>query len=56
MIGGALLVFVGAVGTALQTRRAVANPLSLEQDLEQDKVTDAQPVSPPPVSLPKFLE
>jgi hypothetical protein len=47
MIGGALLVFVGVVGTALQRRRAVANLLSLEQD----KVTDAQPVS-----LPKFLE
>jgi hypothetical protein len=52
MIGGALLVFIGAVGTALQRRRAVANSLSLEQD----KVTDAQPVSLPPVSLPKFLE
>jgi len=47
MVGGALLVLVGVVGTALQRRRAVANPLSLEQDKE----TDAQPVS-----LPEFLE
>jgi hypothetical protein len=47
MIGGALLVLVGALGTALQRRRAVANPLSVEQDKE----TDAQPVS-----LPEFLE
>ena len=47
MVGGALLVLVGVVGTALQRRRAVANPLSLEQDKE----TDAQPVS-----LPEFLQ
>jgi hypothetical protein len=47
MIGGALLVLVGVVGTALQRRRAVANPLSLAQDKE----TDAHPVS-----LPEFLE
>ena len=47
MIGGALLVFVGLVGTAFQRRRAAADPSSLEQG----KVTDGQPVS-----LPKFLE
>jgi hypothetical protein len=47
MIGGALLVFVGLVGAALQRRRAAADPSSLEQR----KVTDGQPVSPP-----KFLE
>jgi hypothetical protein len=47
MVGGALLVLVGVVSTALQRRRAVANPLSLEQDKE----TDAQPVS-----LPEFLQ
>jgi hypothetical protein len=44
---GALLVFVGLVGTALQRRRAAADPSSLEQG----KVTDGQPVS-----LPKFLD
>lgn len=47
MIGGALLTFIGLVGTALQRRRAAADPSSLEQG----KVTDGQPVS-----LPKFLE
>jgi hypothetical protein len=47
MIGGALLVFVGLVGTALQRKRAAADPSSLEQG----EVTDGQPVW-----LPKFLE
>jgi hypothetical protein len=47
MIGGALLVFAGLVGTALQRRRAAADPSSLEQG----KITDGEPLS-----LPKFLE
>ena len=40
MIGGALLVFLGLVGTALQRRRAAAS------SLDQGKVTE----------LPKFLK
>ena len=47
MIGGALLVFAGLVGTALQRRRAAADASSLEQG----KITDEEPLS-----LPKFLE
>jgi hypothetical protein len=47
MIGGALLVFVGLVGTALQRKRAAADP----SNLEQGESTDGQPVW-----LPKFLE
>jgi len=47
MIGGAVLLVVGLVGTALQRRRGPADPSSLEQV----EVTDGQPVSPP-----KFLE
>ena len=47
MIGGALLVFVGLVGVALQRKRAAADPSSLEQD----ELTDGQVVT-----LPKFLE
>ena len=46
MIGGALLVFFGLVGTALQRKRAAAN-----SSLEQDELTDGQVVS-----LPKFLD
>jgi hypothetical protein len=42
MIGGALLVLFGLVGTALQRKRAAADPTEL---------TDGQAVS-----LPKFLE
>ena len=42
MIGGALLVFVGLVGTTLQRRRAAVDPSSLDQG----KVTE----------LPKFLK
>jgi hypothetical protein len=47
MIGGALLVFFGLVGTALQRKRAAADKSSLEQD----ELTDGQVVS-----LPKFLD
>jgi hypothetical protein len=43
MIGGALLLVVGLVGTALQRRRAPAD-LS---NLERGEATDGQPVSPP---------
>jgi len=42
MIGGALLVFVGLVGSALQRRRPAADPSSLDQG----EVTE----------LPKFLK
>ena len=45
MIGGALLVFVGLVGAALQRRRAAADPF-------ESKVADQQPAVP----LPKFLK
>jgi hypothetical protein len=45
MIGGALLVFVGLVGAALQSRRAAA-------DTSEVKVADEQPAVP----LPKFLD
>ena len=47
MIGGALLLVVGLVGTALQRRQAAAD-LS---NLERGEATDGQPVSPP-----EFLE
>ena len=47
MIGGALHLVVGLVGTALQRRRAIADP----SNLEQGEVTDGQPEP-----LPKFLE
>jgi hypothetical protein len=47
LIGGALLLIVGLVGTALQRRRAAADPSSVEQG----KVADGQTKS-----LPKFLE
>jgi hypothetical protein len=43
MIGGALLLFVGLAGTALQKRRAAADPSSLEQG----ELTDGQRVSQP---------
>jgi hypothetical protein len=43
MIGGALLVLVGLVGTALRKKRAAGAPSSLEQP----KVRDGQPVSQP---------
>ena len=43
MIGGALLVFVGLVGTALQRRRAAADPL-------EGEVADEQPAVPMPKS------
>jgi hypothetical protein len=43
MIGGAFLLVVGLVGTALQRRRA---PPDLS-NLEHGEVTDGQPVSPP---------
>jgi hypothetical protein len=46
MISGALLVFVGLIGTALQIRRGADDPVSIEQDREVDEQ---------PVSLPKFL-
>jgi hypothetical protein len=50
MIGGALLVLVGLVGTALQKKAAGAPPSS-----EQPKVGDGQPVSQPkPMSQPKL--
>ena len=42
VISGALLVFVGSVGTALQRRRPAVDPSSLDQG----KVTE----------LPKFLK
>ena len=42
MIGGALLLFVGLVGGALQNRRPAVDPSSLDQG----KVTE----------LPKFLK
>jgi hypothetical protein len=45
MISGALLVFVGLIGTALQIRRGADDPVSTEQDREVDEQ---------PVSLPKF--
>jgi hypothetical protein len=45
MIGGALLVFVGLVGAALQRRPAAA-------DTSEVKVADEQPAVP----LPKFLD
>ena len=45
MIGGALLVFVGLVGAALQRRRAAADP-------SESNVADEQPAVP----LPKSLE
>jgi hypothetical protein len=47
IIGGALLVFAGLVGAALQKKRAAADPSSFEQD----EAADGQPTS-----LPKFLE
>jgi hypothetical protein len=47
MIGGALLMFFGLVGSALQRKRAAAEKSSLEQD----ELTDGQVVS-----LPKFLD
>ena len=47
MIGGALLVFFGLVGTALQRKRAAADNSSLQQD----ELADGQVVS-----LPKFLD
>jgi len=47
MIVGALLMFIGLVGTALERRRAAADPSSLEKG----KVTDGQQVS-----LLKFLD
>ena len=47
MIGGALLVLVGLVGTALQKRRAAADP----SRLEQGELTDGQPAS-----RPQFLD
>jgi hypothetical protein len=51
MIGGALLVLVGLVGTALQKKRAAGAPPSSEQP----EVGDGQPVSQPkPGSQPKL--
>jgi hypothetical protein len=47
MIGGALLVFFGLGGSALQRKRAAAD----KSTLEQDELTDGQVVS-----LPKFLD
>jgi hypothetical protein len=47
MIGGGLLVLFGLVGTALQRKRAAADPLRLERG----ELTEGQAVS-----LPKFLE
>ena len=44
MIGGALLVFVGLVGAALQRRPAAANP-------SESKVAEEQPAAPLPKSL-----
>ena len=43
MISGALLVFVGLIGTALQIRRGAAGPVSSEQD----RVTGEQSISLP---------
>jgi hypothetical protein len=47
MIGGGLLVLFGLVGTALQRKRAAADPLRLERG----ELTEGQAVS-----LPQFLE
>jgi len=44
MIGGALLVFAGLVGAALQRRRAAANP-------SESNLADEQPATPLPKSL-----
>jgi hypothetical protein len=47
MIGGALLVLFGLVGTVFQRKRAASDP----SRSEQGELTDGQAVS-----LPKFLE
>jgi hypothetical protein len=47
MIGGALLVFFGLVGSAFQRKRAAA----AKPSLEQGELADGQVVS-----LPKFLD
>jgi hypothetical protein len=47
MIGGALLVFVGLIGAALQKRGAAADPSRLEQGEEANGQ---------PESLPKIFD
>jgi hypothetical protein len=43
MIGGALLVLVGSVGTAFQKKRTADAPSSLEQTEASDRQSASQP-------------